>query len=759
MASSRTICAALLGGVAFVATLSTPAVAQELPPEAPAAEEEAQQGGEIIVTARRREESLIDVPIAITVDTAEELDLRGASDITALQRTTPNLTLQVSRGTNSTLTAFIRGIGQQDPLWGFEPGVGLYVDDVYIARPQGAVLDIFDIERIEVLRGPQGTLYGRNTIGGAVKYVTRRLGPEPTLRVRGEVGTYQELNLIVSGSTPITDTLRVGAAFARYTRDGYGDNLFLDVEHADRDVYAGRLSLEFAPTDRLFFRLSADRLWDDSNINNGHRETPGFPDASVPPLDDKYDTLSGIGFRGRVRTGGVSLTGDWETSDAVTLRSITAYREGKTRGAGIDFDGLPQPFFDIGGFYDDDQFSQELQAQLDFGRLSGVLGAYYMDATASGAFFAILGNFGITQPTSGSVDTESIAFFGDMSYDVTDRLAVSVGARWTRDHKVADVFKANYFGLQIPGPNDVPFQILTDYQNERTFSEFTPRFSATWEVARDFNIYAAYGRGFKSGGFDMRGDVSVTPATMLGYDSEIVSSYEIGFRGWLLDRRLRLSGAVFHANYDGQQVTTQVPVGNSAVSFVDNVGSSRINGAELEGTAILASWLTGNFALGYIDAKFKEYSSFIPGAPGNGFECVPNPPSPPSAIGCYADVSDFRVFQNTPEWNGFIGLTAHRDFGSIGEFTLTGNLSFRSSTNLFETPIPALDQGAYQLFDLSLVWTSDSERFRVGLHARNLFDERYKTGGYNFPVAQFGNSVISFYGPPRTVRLTAEVRF
>ena len=150
----------------------------------PAQEQQVSQIDDIVVTARRREETLVDVPISITVQTGEQLENRGATDITALQRVTPNLTLQVSRGTNSTLTAFIRGVGQQDPLWGFEPGVGLYVDDVYVARPQGAVLDIFDIERIEVLRGPQGTLYGRNTIGGAIKYVTRDLDmKEPEFRV------------------------------------------------------------------------------------------------------------------------------------------------------------------------------------------------------------------------------------------------------------------------------------------------------------------------------------------------------------------------------------------------------------------------------------------------------------------------------------------------------------------------------------------------------------------------------------------------
>ena len=755
---------ALLVGVASGALwLPAPVLAQTAPADPTSANEELAQadpGDEIVVTARRRAEREMDVPIAMTVETAEELDLRGAPDITALQRTTPNLTMQVSRGTNSTLTAFIRGIGQQDPLWGFEPGVGLYVDDVYIARPQGAVLDIFDIDRIEVLRGPQGTLYGRNTIGGAVKYVTRRMGQTPALKVRGEVGTYGEHNLIVSGSTPVSDAISIGAAFARYNRNGFGDNLTLDKEHADKDVFAARGTIEFSPSDRLFVRLTGDKLWDRSNINNGHRETPSFPVPNTPPLKDKYDTLSGIGYRGNVKTGGVSLTGEWDASDAVKLKSITAYREGSTHGDGIDFDGLPQPYFDIPGFYADNQLSQEVQAQVDFGRIQGVVGAYYLDAMAEGAFHAVLGNFGITQTTSGRVDTKSFAIFGDMSFDVTDRLSVSAGGRWTRDKKKAGVFKGNFFGLGTPADDALPFQVLTDYENKRTFSEFTPRFSATYEVSPALNVYASYGRGFKSGGFDMRGDASVTPATVEGYDPEIVTSVEVGFKSQFLDRRIKLNGAIFRASYDGQQVTTQVPVGASAVSFVDNVGSSLIKGAELEGSAAIVPWLSFNFAVGYLDAKFQEYASFMPGAPANGFDCIDNAPSPPSAIGCYIDVSDLRVFQNTPKWSGFVGFTSdHRLGGNAGNLTIVANLAFRSNVHLFETPIPALDQKGYDLVDLGAVWTSANDHWRVGLHGRNLFDTRYKTGGYNFPVPAFGNSVISFYGPPRTVRLTAEYRF
>src|SRR5512141_314888 len=201
---------------ALAATASLLAVPAALAQDAPATKSTASGLEEITVTARRREESLQDVPIAVSAFSSERLENVGATDITWLQQSTPNLTLQVARGSNSTLIAFIRGIGQQDPLWGFEPGVGLYVDDVYIARPQGAVLDIYDIQRLEVLRGPQGTLYGRNTIGGAIKYVTRPLGDKAFLDTKVNVGAYDQTDFIASGALPLGDTFAIGGSAAIY---------------------------------------------------------------------------------------------------------------------------------------------------------------------------------------------------------------------------------------------------------------------------------------------------------------------------------------------------------------------------------------------------------------------------------------------------------------------------------------------------------------------------------------------------------------
>ena len=730
---------ALLTGAA-ISALTAPAFAaqaQEVQEQPSATQVE-----EVIVTARRREESLREVPVAVTALSSERLELTGATDVTVLQQQTPNATVQVARGSNSTLISFIRGVGQQDPLWGFEPGVGLYLDDVYVARPQGAVLDIFDIERIEVLSGPQGTLYGRNTIGGAIKYVTSRLDPEPELMLRGAVGSYGQVDLIASGSAPLGDTFRVGGAIASYNRDGFGENLTTGADHYDKDVLAGRLSAEWAPTADLFFRVAYDRVEDNSNARHGHREVAGAaPGSDVLP--SVYDTRAGLGDDNYVETEGLSLTAEWTISDMLTFKSITARREGATDTV-IDFDGTPSPTLDIPAYYADDQFTQEFQLLFNGARWQGVAGVYYLDGHAEGAFDTIVGNLGVSIGNGGFVDTESYAVFADFNFDLTDRLRVAVGARYTEDEKTGFVNRATYLGVgQTPltgGPAATPLVQNTLYTNTRSFDQFTPRVSVSYDLTDDLTGYAAFSQGFKSGGFDMRGDALATPDTVEGYDPETVDSYELGLKGYAFDRRLTFSSALFYSDYQDQQVTTQVPTATGIASFVDNVGASTIYGAEFEGSLWLTDFLTANFAVGYMKAEFEEFIRYN------------------LTTMQYEDISDQVVVQNSPRWSGYLGVTWMGDVMG-GELAVTPSVAYRDDFSQFEFPNPILDQEGYALVDLSAVWTSPDRRWQLALHGKNLTDEEYRTGGYNFPGALFGDSISAFYGPPRTWTAAVQVRF
>jgi iron complex outermembrane receptor protein len=231
MTMIRTHARSLYLGVAVAALYAMPAYAQETPAAPADTQADSADSTDIVITARRRSESLLNVPIAVTAFSADKLDKIGAVDLTDIQNTTPNTTLKDARGTNSTLAAFIRGVGQQDPVPGFEAGIGIYLDDVYLNRPQAAVLDVYDVDRIEILRGPQGTLYGRNTIGGAVKYVTRRLPDQFEVKLKGTYGSYNQLDGIASISVPVGSMVKVGFSGARLTRDGFGRNLNLGIDN------------------------------------------------------------------------------------------------------------------------------------------------------------------------------------------------------------------------------------------------------------------------------------------------------------------------------------------------------------------------------------------------------------------------------------------------------------------------------------------------------------------------------------------------
>jgi len=732
---NRYVKTALLAGAAWGA-LSTGAIAQD----APTQNEEAANVGDVIVTARRRDEALKDVPISVSALSAERLEETGATDITALQQQTPNATVQVARGSNSTLISFIRGVGQQDPLWGFEPGVGLYVDDVYVARPQGAVLDIYDIERIEVLRGPQGTLYGRNTVGGAVKYVTSRLSQDPELVLRGAYGSYNQIDLLASGSLPLADNLRVGGAIASYQRDGYGENLNTGAEHYNKDVLAGRLSMEWEPRDDMSIRLAFDRVEDDSNPRHGHREVAGVgPGAGSP--DSVYDTYAGVGDDNSVMNQGFSATVQLDLNEHWTFKSISAWREGETDTV-IDFDNTPAPTLDIPAYYADDQLTQEFQFLFDYDRMQGVLGFFYLDGHAEGAFDTILGNAGIVIGTGGQVETESWAAFADVNLNITDRLHLSLGARYTIDDKTGTVFRANYLGATnsplLGGAARPPLLVRTDYTNSKDFTQFTPRVALSYDFSDDITGYVSYSQGYKSGGFDMRGDAIFTPDTVDGYDPETVDSIEVGLKGSL--DRLSFAAAVFRNEYNDQQVTTQVPAIGGIASFVDNVGSSTFVGAEFEGRLRILDNLHANFAVGYLDSDFEEFLRYN------------------LVTMAYEDISDLVVLQNAPKWTGYLGLTWYGDVAG-GELAVTPSVAYRDDFSQFEFPNPILDQEAYALVDLSIVWTDPTDRYTVGLYGKNLTDEEYRVGGYNFPGALFNDSVIGYYGPPQTVTASLQVKF
>ncbi|NQZ28612.1 MAG: TonB-dependent receptor [Colwellia sp.] len=707
----------------------------------------------IEVTARKTAETLQNVPVAVTSIGAEQLEQNGISVMTEVQQFSPNTTLQSSRGTNSTLTAFIRGVGQEDPLWGYEPGVGIYVDDVYIARPQGAVLDIIDVERIEVLRGPQGSLYGKNTIGGAIKYVTKKMSGDREFDLTATFGNYGRQDYKVAGKIPvIDDKFYVGFALASLSRDGYGEFLETslanqDTENYNKDVFAGRITLEFTPTDDWFFRFNYDNTKDESNAKGGYRLLPSMlTDAPVP--DSVYDSYTSLPTENLVENEGWSLTAEYFINDFWSVKSVTAARENYSP-TNIDFDNTPLQIFDVPAVYDDEQFSQEFQLNYDGENLTFVSGLYYFDSESCGHYDAIIFQ-SMTVDQSGCNNSESYAVYGQGSYNVTDKLSFTLGARFTEEEKTANVTKDVYGSIEYPISGWIPGYIRGDLaqtevlNGNKSWSRFTPKVGAEYQIDDDMMVFASYSQGFKSGTFNPRASTN-EPAV----NPEIVDSVELGIKSEWFDQ-LRVNATVFALEHKDRQYKSVAPNEDPTVldSRLGNIGQSEAIGLELEMHYAATESLNFNFALGYIDSEFTEVLSWN----GSGYD----------------DISDIYTVANTPDTTVNFGVTYDIE-SSVGSFVVNSNYYYRGDYALVELD-NRLTQEAYGLLNLGINWYSNDGDWTAALHWKNITDEEYMVGAYDFTGGQdddgnwlpgFGGdtTLIAYYGDPSTVSLTIGYQF
>jgi|TARA_R110001583_G_scaffold409_5_gene3716 iron complex outermembrane receptor protein len=720
---------------------------------------------EVLVTAQKREQNLQEVPVSITAFTATELADKGISTITELEKSVPNTQFRASRATNSTLTAYIRGVGQQDPLWGFEPGVGVYVDDVYYARPQAAVMDVFDVERIEVLRGPQGTLYGKNTVGGAIKYITRKMSGEAEGKISLAAGAYDQQDVNISAQLPVIDNeLYIGAAIARMQRDGFGDvDTGYDIntgtysateDNYNKDVLVARVSIEYSPTDALFIRLAGDRTDDNSNQPCGSQSSPTAlthpaNGQTFAASNNPYDGACGTSHISNVENNGYSLTAQYQVSDSTTVKYVFAKREGETQQF-IDFDGTPLDSFDVPAKYTDDQTSHELQLNFNIDRMAIVAGLYYFTGNSAGAFDVVLNGLGGTPymdgehydlAIGGDVDTESSSAYFNISYDILDDLTLTGGMRLTKDDKNSNIKRYAYnttdsypysqsqgTGFTFGDPsNDTLLAIATDISDseaDKDWSELSPSIKLDWRMSDDIMLYISYAEGFKSGGFDMRGNAATNPNVAQGYDPETVETLEAGIKSQLWNDRLRLNFTVFNMDYTDMQLTVQTaqPAPVFFSSDVVNAGTAEIQGAELEALFQVTSDISTSLSVGHMNAELTE------------------------VISGGADVSASWEMLNAPDWTGQFAINYQRDLGKAGNLALNTAASYRDASRNFNNVICSCDQDeSYTLLDAGANWYSADEHWTVGLHIKNIEDKEYKTGGYNL-----GSGELAFYGAPRT---------
>ncbi len=756
----------LVGLGACLALLPTLTPAEGLSPEETRAENENLQDeqtaaaeepsgevdDEIVVTARKREENIQEVPVAVTVVTAETLEDSGVVDLSELQAQVPNLSIYPGRNQSTTLTAFMRGIGQADPLWGVDPGVGLYLDDVYMARPQGALLDVFDIQQIEVLRGPQGTLYGKNTIGGAIKYTSRAMTDETTGTISltgGDYGT-TDFKASVSGAL-IPGKLRAKAAVASLQRDGYGTNLFTGREVSNKDTVAYRLGLDWLPSDDVTIKLRLDHTEDDAEPKGLTRLEANpfcllFLGQACDPLPNIFDTQSGLAPLNSTESEGYSMTIDWRINDDWRFKSITAYRESDTEN-NIDFDTTPARITDVIATYFDEQTSQEFQFIYDAGGdFSGVFGFYYFDGTAGGLVQNIFLN-SIFGTTEGTTDTESIALFGDGSYAINDRLTFNFGLRLTEEEKRGIAFNAGY--------SDDTFSTVTavtaDYDKSETFTSVAPKVGLDYAFSDDVMGYVTLSRGFKSGGFNVRAQATAFPESAEPFDDEVLTVAEVGLKSILADRSLVLNLAAFYGDYEDIQVSTFTSFDSDGDGSDDaffgnflNAGNATMQGLEVEfdWTSPTVYWfgLSGN--LSWLDADPDEFLD----ANNDGFvdtQVISNAPEITGAINLNFDF---------PAFGGLITSSIGYAYRDDSVLTTEGGPDPRDPTR----PLLPLVQPSFDTVNAWVSWLSGNGHWQVTVNGKNLTDEEYLTNGYNIPVLGI---VQGSFGDPRTVTATLGYKF
>lgn len=616
---------------------------------------------EIIVTARKRAEDLQHTPIAVSAYSGAEIEARGATDLSKITQMTPNLMLSKmpTNGGVSNAAIFIRGIGQNDFVPTIDPGVGVYVDGVYLGRSVGAVLDLIDVERIEVLRGPQGTLFGRNTIGGAVSLITKKPDKEfgGTVAVRG--GTDSRFNVNGTVNVPLSDTLFARFTGAYFQQDGYVRNVFNGGKQdlGDDDTVAGRFALRWLPSDDLELNLSADYSRDREHgqpyvlvgmqpvnsapapsllaFHNALVSGPGLaaggdPTACFQPANasdrscfnsqwiDRDTVDTPFPLFARMDLWGTHLTIDWKLNDALQLRSISAYRTFDGEWS-TDADASPVVLASALDIYDHEQVSQELQllGTLFDRRLDWIAGLYYYKEDGKNINPVFFSQADLQ--SGGFYDNRSWAAFGQGTFHVTDKLDLTVGIRYTEDTKkfrpdqyvvrdtAGDVLEP-IFGFD-PTPWEAGTRALPLTTAKSKISEWVPMVNLSYQWRDNLLTYATYSEGFKGGGFTQR--VFPPEPSIPSFDPEFVSSYELGLKLEAWDNRLRFNVAGFFVDYSDLQLLVIDP--SRIGPFVTNAGDAEMRGVEVEMSLIPArEWLI-NASLGYLDPKRTRLSGGVQG--------------------------------------------------------------------------------------------------------------------------------------------------
>ncbi|BCW87229.1 Metal-pseudopaline receptor CntO [Alphaproteobacteria bacterium SO-S41] len=723
----------LLACVSVAAVLAAgvgTAAAQTPAPAAPAAEGEE----EVIVTAQRVRENLQKVPLAVSAFNATRLKDNNIETLADLAMRVPGFSMTVVDPTQSNYA--IRGIGSAHGISqnaGGDPSVVVFVDGVYAGRGGTPDIDGLNLERIEVLRGPQGTLFGKNAVGGLVQFITKKPENDKWVNLEATVGNYNRLSFKGSGNYALSDKTFVSASISSKSRDGYTLNETTGNDVDNEKLTTASFQFRFLPTDDLDIVLGFDITHQDQygnprdNICDPTFQA-GIHCVGVNPDPRIVNAYIDGKLKRDLRTYRAEI--NWDTSIG-TFTSITAFREGEIETVTPFFSNPISPTFPRAqiesteiGIEDNQQFSQEVRLAFSAfdEKLTGQVGLYYL-SEQNDRVQDLIQDFG-TAAISGrarypqSVDATSFAVFGQFNYAITDTLTATVGARMTWEEK-----SGRFGGFKLDaGPGRPPPLGAVDYDVTATqdWEAFTPRFALSWQAADNMLFYASASRGYKSGGFQGISGTAAGAATP--YDPEYAWGYELGAKTSWWDDKLQLNLALFRTDYEDLQVSTLVPL---CCVIVSNAATARIEGAELEFIVRPVEGLQIDGSYAYLDAVFTDY---VVGATNNTGKIVPRSPKNKFNIGVqYAwDVGDWRAKARV-------------------DYAVQSKMYFDASNIANQT------QEGYDNIDARLSFTAPDGDWSVALWGKNLTDELVRTYATNYPL---NAQLLVPYAPPMTYGLT-----
>lgn len=731
----------------------------------------------IVVTARRFEETLQEVPVAISAFDDEELEEQRIAHIGQVSQATPNLWMETNTGLSSGGRAAIRGIGEDESFFTADTPVGIYIDDIYIPRQTGSQFSLYDVERIEVLRGPQGTLYGRNTSAGAIKLVTKQPGNQFRANASATIGEYDRTDFRGALNVPFASDNGAFLLSGMFNqRDGYETNLVTNQDVNDRDVNGIRAGVRFQPSQSVDVLVNVDRIDEQSGPSTPLGlvgQPPAGPNGfgiGPPNLDDQVDgdsdprTLESDLENGRddLEQQGAAATVTAQLVPNLLLKSVTSIRE-FDHDLFIDGDGqvgcfgLPLPCFHLAQLQSQEQWSQELQLQGTSGKLDWIAGVYaFHEENTQRTENVIFAPEGFNNFWNTSLDTDSLAAYANFTFHLRDNVNLTVGGRVTEDEKTFDtkVFRADGSelltcagpdGLRV-SPTDRPCDatdpagsttvaVATNLND--TWSAFTPRVALDVAIKDNVLFYATVANGFKSGGFDGRANNGGSVLPLQPIAEEDVLLYEAGIKSDLADNRVRLNGTVFFNSFDDLQGTGTDPNGNF---FRTSIGDLETKGLELEARWVPTRAVEFSGHYSYLDTEYTEVNfdqQIACGSVGTGDK----------------DLELKFAPENTYRLAGVFTTPEVRAGGiwSLGA-------SFVHKDSFWHTSCNALvgSEDGYDLLDGFLAYETANGSWRFALAMDNITDEEYLAGSITVTGLFF---TTAYLNPPQRWSLTARYRF